>query len=67
MAWQSGIESSLPVWERFFRDGKTSLGLWWRRSRTRRQLLWLDDRQLRDIGIDRVTAMEEARKPFWRE
>lgn len=66
MAWQSRIESSLPTWERFFRDATASLRLWRRRARTRRQLMWLDDHQLRDIGIDRLTAMEEAHKPFWR-
>jgi uncharacterized protein YjiS (DUF1127 family) len=33
--------------------------------RSRRQLAELDDRLLRDIGIDRATARLEADKGFW--
>jgi uncharacterized protein YjiS (DUF1127 family) len=43
-----------------------SIATWRERTRTRRQLLELDDRLLRDIGIDRVQAQSEAEKPFWR-
>ena len=42
-------------------------GRWIRRSRTRRALGELDNRQLADIGLDRIGAMGEALKPFWRE
>lgn len=38
----------------------------WRRVRTRRQLLELNDDQLRDIGISRDQARIEALRPFWR-
>jgi uncharacterized protein YjiS (DUF1127 family) len=34
-------------------------------SRSRRQLAELDDRLLRDIGIDRAKARFEADKGFW--
>jgi uncharacterized protein YjiS (DUF1127 family) len=34
-------------------------------SRSRRQLAELDDRLLRDIGIDRARASYEAHKGFW--
>ena len=38
----------------------------WRcRHRERRALMALDDRLLRDIGITRAQALEEANKPFW--
>lgn len=40
--------------------------LWHHRARSRRALARLDTRLLRDIGIDRLDAAEEARKPFWR-
>ena len=39
--------------------------LWCRRSRQRRALEKLDDRLLRDIGIGRIDADNEARKWFW--
>ena len=38
---------------------------WQERARMRHQLLMLDDRLLRDIGITRVEARNEAEKPFW--
>jgi uncharacterized protein YjiS (DUF1127 family) len=44
----------------------TSLG-WLYRARSRRMLASLDDRMLRDIGIDRARADGEAGKPFWRD
>lgn len=34
-------------------------------ARSRRQLSQLDERLLRDIGIDRATARFEANKGFW--
>ncbi|MBM3646250.1 MAG: DUF1127 domain-containing protein [Alphaproteobacteria bacterium] len=34
-------------------------------ARSRRQLAELDDRLLRDIGLDRATARREADKGFW--
>jgi uncharacterized protein YjiS (DUF1127 family) len=40
--------------------------LWYERDRQRNALAKLDDRMLRDIGITRVDAMRECRKPFWR-
>jgi uncharacterized protein YjiS (DUF1127 family) len=38
---------------------------WRERVRMRRQLLSLDDRLLKDIGITRLQAQSEAEKPFW--
>ena len=35
------------------------------RSRTRKQLLNLDEHQLKDIGLTRQQAMKEARLHFW--
>jgi uncharacterized protein YjiS (DUF1127 family) len=38
---------------------------WLTRRRERLALAELDDRLLRDIGIDRLTALREAERPFW--
>ncbi|QNI04255.1 DUF1127 domain-containing protein [Halomonas sp. SH5A2] len=34
--------------------------------RSRRQLLTLDDRLLKDVGISREQAQTEGHKPFWK-
>ncbi len=44
----------------------SAVATWSVRARQRRHLVELDDRLLRDIGIDRAAAMQEADKPFWR-
>jgi uncharacterized protein YjiS (DUF1127 family) len=41
------------------------LWLWWHRHRSRQLLAEMDRRMLRDIGLSRVDAREEARKRFW--
>lgn len=42
------------------------IALWRDRSRQRHALMKLDRRMLSDVGIGRVEAENEARKPFWR-
>ena len=39
---------------------------WIERYRQRRALLELSDHMLKDIGISRIEAEHEGRKPFWR-
>jgi uncharacterized protein YjiS (DUF1127 family) len=39
---------------------------WRARARQRQVLATLDDRMLKDIGINRMTARREVAKPFWR-
>lgn len=41
--------------------------LWRDRVRTRRYLAMMSDYQLKDIGISRTDAYNEADKPFWRD
>ncbi|MCP3867679.1 MAG: DUF1127 domain-containing protein [Gammaproteobacteria bacterium] len=36
------------------------------RHRQRHQLMTLDDRLLKDIGISRTDALKEGEKPFWK-
>lgn len=37
-----------------------------RQLTTRRTLLELTDKELADIGLDRITALHEAHRPWWR-
>lgn len=41
--------------------------IWQQRQRERQQLLALDDRQLKDIGLSRADVYQEWSKPFWRQ
>jgi uncharacterized protein YjiS (DUF1127 family) len=43
-----------------------NLLLWHERIKSRRVLASLDERMLRDIGMDHATARREAGTPFWR-
>ena len=43
-----------------------TLATWQERSHTRAALRDLDDRLLRDMGINHADAHQEARKPFWK-
>ncbi|MBR1120349.1 DUF1127 domain-containing protein [Bradyrhizobium lablabi] len=40
---------------------------WRERSRIRRQLAVMSDRELHDMGICRAEIADETAKPFWRE
>ena len=40
---------------------------WRRRVRSRAELAALDDRMLRDIGLNRADVWFEIDKPFWRK
>jgi uncharacterized protein YjiS (DUF1127 family) len=42
------------------------LDLWQRRLRDRDMLLNMSTSQLKDIGLSRADALNEAEKPFWR-
>ena len=52
--------------DRRVRETVAQLSLWRERQRSRAVLAGLNDRMLRDIGIDRATAAEESETPFWR-
>ncbi len=43
-----------------------TIGLWQGRAVMRAHLLEMDDRLVRDIGLDRVQIRREATKPFWK-
>jgi len=43
-----------------------TLKVWNERAASRRALRALEDRELKDIGLSRIEALQEAAKPFWR-
>jgi uncharacterized protein YjiS (DUF1127 family) len=47
------------------RNVRGLLGLWRRRSRTRRRLVELDARELSDIGFTDAQRLRECAKWFW--
>lgn len=55
-------DRGMTMWTRAARV----LGQWSGRRRSRIALARLDDRLLRDIGLDALTADAEAEQPFWR-
>lgn len=67
MAWTHRIERHLLSHRISIGAFLGILGMWRARARSRRHLLWLNEHQLRDIGIDRASAVREAGKPFWRD
>lgn len=56
----------LDISEKLYTSIKIGLRCWYRNWRTRKQLLALSSQDLKDIGITRVDALQEAKKPFWR-
>lgn len=61
--WWSGAGAAVT---RFLHRVIDLLLEWNERTRQRRRLARLDDRLLADLGLSRVDAEQEARKPFWR-
>ena len=75
MAGTAVLASGGPVFDRasiLRRLSAGAIGLfdtlleWQGRERQRRQLMALDDRLLRDMGISRADVDLEASKPFWK-
>jgi len=62
---KSRESATIPLRTLFHRLRK-AYGLAIERSRQRRQLLEMDDHQLKDIGITRAEAELEGRKPIWK-
>lgn len=56
----------LRLIRRALRAALGRLLLWHDRAAQRRQLLMMDDRMLKDIGLTRADINAESDKPFWR-
>ena len=63
MAEHEAIE---PLVSRVVNRITAAVAEWQVRAEARRELARLDERTLHDIGLNRVDAEFEARKPFWR-
>jgi uncharacterized protein YjiS (DUF1127 family) len=57
--------SAAPSLRAWLVEGVHTLFAWHERARSRKQLAGLNDRLLRDIGVDRATAARELGKRFW--
>jgi len=51
----------------FLKASMEALKVYSRRYQQRQQLMRLDDRALKDIGVSRIDAEQEGVKPFWEE
>jgi uncharacterized protein YjiS (DUF1127 family) len=60
------LERASICLRRFLHCFTTAYRLCRERYRQRRQLLEMDDRQLKDIGITREQAEQEGHKPLWK-
>lgn len=58
--------ASLPPLSRVVLRAAVMVLAWETRARTRKQLNNLDRHLLKDIGVDPLTAANEAERPFWR-
>jgi len=50
----------------FLTELRSLAALWRRRLSERAELAQCSERDLRDMGVSRATALGEIRKPFWR-
>lgn len=57
---------SLPLFAQFAVVLAGVVTKWRTNARTRNQLWYLSDHQLRDVGLTREAATREARLPFWK-
>lgn len=62
------VQKSISPWkiEVAIIDLSKTLLLWFERYQQRKQLAQLNEHLLKDIGISRSDALQEALKPFWK-
>lgn len=58
--------AALPPLSRMVLAVATLVVTWEIRNRSRKGLGQLDARLLHDIGVDALTAQDQAQRPFWR-
>lgn len=60
-------QAELPFAARLAVDFAVLVTTWDMRRKSRQALRNLDQHMLRDIGVERPAALDEADKPFWRD
>jgi uncharacterized protein YjiS (DUF1127 family) len=63
--WAAAFGQMATVSRRCWTYARARIAEWRRHARSRRELMALSDRQLRDVRITRLDAQTEANKPFW--
>lgn len=58
--------ATLPPLSRVVLAVATTVVAWEMRARSRKGLKHLDAHLLKDIGLDPLTAADQANRPFWR-
>jgi len=53
----------VPCWSEL----EVLIGEWWHRITSRYELESLSERDLADMGMDRIDAFNEIQKPFWQK
>jgi uncharacterized protein YjiS (DUF1127 family) len=65
--WQEVLKATSIWLAMSFFTAIGTLFIFLERNSQRKALRTLDDRLLKDIGISRTAAVQEANKPFWRK
>jgi len=66
--WSDRAPRRAGIFERathLIRRALTTLGIWIDRSKRRRQLAQMSERQIKDLGVTRCDALREMNKRFW--
>ncbi|MBT3306668.1 MAG: DUF1127 domain-containing protein [Alphaproteobacteria bacterium] len=66
LTWRIWLRAGVTLAKGQAQQAVAMVNLWRNRSSQRRALVDMSDHMLRDIGIDRLDALRESEKPFWR-
>jgi uncharacterized protein YjiS (DUF1127 family) len=68
MGFISVSRTATPIYRlRCWSQVEALIGEWWHRIRSRYELESLSERDLADMGMDRIDAFNEIEKPFWQK
>ena len=61
------VRNSFPMFAVSNTNVSAIFRLWLRRANTRRQLKYLTEEQLRDVGLTKIDVLNETQKSFWQD